>query len=174
MKKNIFLLLALALWARPLDAPSKPPSSQEHFSLEKLSWMVGNWRGYPKGGYLEEHWSTAAGKTMLGMSRLVVKGKTTFYEFMKIQQYSEGIFLTIDPLGRRKKTFRLIRLEKQEAVFENPTFQKDVYDFPKKVIYRLGKSGSLMARIEGPQEGKIVGETFWMEPMKPPKPTKRK
>ena len=42
-----------------------------------------------------------------------------------------------------------------KAVFENPA-----HDFPQRILYWLDGAGALHARIEGPQDGKAVGEEW--------------
>ena len=44
------------------------------------------------------------------------------------------------------------------VVFENPQ-----HDFPQRIIYRLEKDGSLLARIEGVNQGREKGINFPMK-----------
>ena len=54
-------------------------------TVDKLAWLAGCWNvdgAEPGSG---EHWSTAAGGTLLGTSRTVKGGKTTAFEFVQIR-----------------------------------------------------------------------------------------
>jgi hypothetical protein len=110
----------------------------------------------------EEQWMKPSGGMMLGMSRTVASGKTVEYEFIRLHEEENGdIFYTAHPLGQKEASFKLVRLENQEAVFENPD-----HDFPKRIIYRLGDAGLLNARIEGKRDGKERGVDFPMRRVK--------
>jgi hypothetical protein len=102
---------------------------------------------------------TPSGGTMLGMARTVAKGKTVEYEFIRLHEEENGdILYTAHPSGQAEASFKLIRCEKELAVFENPG-----HDFPQRIIYRLNADGSLAARIEGRKGGKERGVDFPMK-----------
>ncbi len=47
-------------------------------TLADISWISGDWQTAPGGkAQIEEHWTQAAGATMMGMSRTVAGEKTT-------------------------------------------------------------------------------------------------
>jgi hypothetical protein len=54
------------------------------------------------------------------------------------------------PSGQAEASFKLVKYENQEAVFENPQ-----HDFPQRIIYKLEKDGSLAAAIEGMSKGQL-------------------
>jgi hypothetical protein len=100
-----------------------------------------------------------SGKTMLGMSRTVANNITVEYEFLRLHEESNGdVFYTALPSGQQEASFKLVRLEKHMAVFENPG-----HDFPQRIIYKLEDDGSLKARIEGKNKGKERGVDFPMK-----------
>jgi hypothetical protein len=100
-----------------------------------------------------------AGRMMLGMSRTVSNGKTVEYEFIRLHQEETGdIFYTAHPSGREEASFKLVKLEKNLAVFENPE-----HDFPQRIIYKLEDGETLKARIEGKSKGKERGVDFPMK-----------
>ena len=46
-------------------------------TLNDISWISGAWQSEPGGRrQIEEHWTTVAGQSMLGMSRTVAGDKT--------------------------------------------------------------------------------------------------
>jgi hypothetical protein len=95
---------------------------------------------------------------MLGMSRTIVGGKATEFEFLQIRQQGTDIFYVAKPSGQAEALFKLIQHSKQEAVFENPT-----HDFPQRIIYRLQPDGLMTARIEGKKNGSERGTDFPMK-----------
>ena len=70
MLKNSVLLILLSIML-PLRAAAETPT------LADLAWMAGAWQTNPgEKRQTEEHWTQAAGATMLGMSRTVAGEKT--------------------------------------------------------------------------------------------------
>ena len=114
MRLWLFLLLTLPCLANP--------------TLEDLSWMSGRWVD----STTEECWSRPAGHTMMGYTRTVEEGKTVFFEYLRIEETSEGIFYRASPLGRGETSFRLTESSPGLAVFSNPE-----HDFPKTIRYHL-------------------------------------
>ena len=136
------------------------PNAGAGGTIADLAWIAGDWQTDPSGRAVsEEHWTRPAGGSMIGVSRTLVGDRTASFEFLRIEVRGESIFYVASPKGRCPATdFKLTRLSGQEAVFENPE-----HDFPQRVIYRLARSGSLKARIEGTtSDGKAKGIDFPM------------
>lgn len=104
---------------------------------------------------MEELWTAPKGGLMLGLHRDVVNGAARSFEFLRIESTAEGIVYRSSPNGAPTTTFKLVRLEGQRAVFENPA-----HDFPTRILYWLAADGQLHARIEGEQGGKSAGEEW--------------
>lgn len=119
-------------------------------SLADLAFMSGCWRGKLAGeaGTIEERHSSPAGGMMLGTSQVIAGGRTTFFEFIRIEQSSDGIEMSPSPKGNQSVPFKLVDSGPGKAVFENLE-----HDFPKRIIYQL-REGALVARIEGDQPEK--------------------
>ena len=115
-------------------------------TLADLAWISGAWQSEPGGRrQSEEHWTQAAGASMVGMSRTVAGDKTVEFEYLRIEQRTDGIYYVAHPKARCPGTdFKLTRASATEAVFENPQ-----HDFPKRIIYRKGADDSLTASIDG-------------------------
>lgn len=126
-------------------------------TLADLAWMVGDWQSAPGARrQVEEHWTTAAGGTMMGVGRTVAGDKTVEFEYLRIEQRADGIFYVAHPKARCPGTdFKLTRVSSTEAVFENPQ-----HDFPKRVIYRKGENDSLTATIDGGEGSRAVTFSF--------------
>lgn len=146
----VFCLLLLTIQA-----------STQTLTLADLSWLTGDWQTAPGGkAQIEEHWTQAAGASMMGMGRTVAGDKTVEFEYVRIEQRADGIYYVAHPKGRCPGTdFKLTRGSATEAVFENPQ-----HDFPKRVIYRKGADDSLTAMIDGGEGTKAM--TFAYRRMK--------
>lgn len=105
---------------------------------------------------ISEQWMAPEGDTLIGMSRYVRDGKTSDFEFMRIEVRDVGIYFISKPRGNATETtFRLRHFNTGDATFENLE-----HDFPQRVIYRSGGPNALNARIEGTQNGKSSGIDF--------------
>ncbi|MES2318664.1 MAG: DUF6265 family protein [Pseudomonadota bacterium] len=125
----------------------------------KLGWLQGCWAATGAEAGSVEHWSSAAGGTMMGMSRTVKGGKTVEYEFVQIREVEPGVLAYIaQPSGQPQATFKLLRQSDTEFVFENLA-----HDFPQRVIYRREGEKALRARIEGMRKGVLKGVDFPMQ-----------
>jgi hypothetical protein len=130
-------------------------------TLADLTWMTGDWQSAPGGKtQVEEHWTTAAGGTMMGVGRSVAGNKTVEFEYLRIEQRADGIFYVAHPKARCPGTdFKLTRVSATEAVFENPQ-----HDFPKRITYRKGEGDSLTATIDGGEGTKAMTFAFRRKP----------
>ncbi len=124
-------------------------------NIAQLVFMAGCWVNGPT----EEVWLKPAGGTMLGVSRTVKEGKTTFTEYMQVVEEEGTLVMKVQlRLAAKMTAFKLIRLESNEAVFSNPE-----HDFPQRIIYRRQPDGSLFARIEGNLNGMPAHEDYPMK-----------
>ena len=131
-------------------------------SIESFGFMKGCWviERPERKVRIEEQWMAPAGGTMIGMSRTVRDGKTTGWEFMRIEANDSGVIFISRPKENKEETvFKLSGSAASDrafgAVFENPE-----HDFPQRVIYRSGTPDTLSARIEGTMNGKASGIDF--------------
>ena len=127
-------------------------------TIDSFGFMKGCWviERREDNARVEEQWMAPAGGTMIGMSRTVKEGRTTTWEFMRVEANNSGIYFISKPKENMEETvFKLSAPAagvKSSAVFENPE-----HDFPQRVIYRSDKPETLSARIEGTLSGKAVG-----------------
>src|SRR6185436_12519235 len=131
--------------------------SVENPTLADLSWMSGDWQTAAGGRrQIEEHWTAAAGGSMMGVSRTVAGDKTVEFEYLRIEQREDGIYYVAHPKARCPGTdFKLTRLSSSEAVFENPQ-----HDYPKRIIYRKTADDTLTASIDGGEGTKAMSFGF--------------
>jgi len=136
----VTLMIVWSVGASRERVPSGPASK-----ISELSWIAGDWQTAPGArAQIEEHWTLPAGGTMIGMGRTVVGDKTAEFEFLRIEQRGDEIYYVANPNANCPQTdFKLTRLAGHEVIFENPT-----HDYPKRVMYRKGSDGSLVASID--------------------------
>lgn len=130
--------------------------AQGHPEMAKLGWISGCWKS--EGNVqTEEHWTKLEGQSMLGIGRTIANGKTVSHEFLQIRERDEGIFYIAQPNGGTAVSFKLVKINDNEAVFENPQ-----HDFPQRITYQRMIDGSLLAAIEGEEKGKPKRVGFLM------------
>ena len=135
---GLLLISAADIEAQTVNSTSTP-------KLSDLSWLAGDWQSAGGRSQTEEHWTQAAGGSMMGLSRTIAGGRTYEFEYLRIEERAEGIYYVAHPKARCPGTdFKLTRLTATEAVFENPA-----HDFPKRIIYRKAGDGSLVATVDG-------------------------
>jgi hypothetical protein len=117
--------------ANTLKAPADlagPPAT-----LADMKWLIGHWKGTGLGGVSEEMWSEPAGGVMMGMYRLILNGKPSFYEFIHLAEDSGSIVMKLkhfnpDLTGWEEKdrfvTFRLLKMGVNEVYFAGLTFRR--------------------------------------------------
>ena len=127
------------------------------FTIADIAWISGDWQTEPGGKrQIDEHWTTVAGASMLGMSRTVAGEKTIEFEYLRIEQRADGIYYVAYPQGRCPGTdFKLTRASATEAVFENPQ-----HDFPKRIIYRKTGDDLLTASVDAGENTKAISYAY--------------
>lgn len=132
--------------------------------LDHLSWMSGIWATETADGRSEEQWMLPRGGTMIGMNRTVDGGKTSFFEFLRMESRPDGVYYVASPLGKCETAFRMVEggacgaptaLAQQCVEFANPE-----HDYPQRILYRRLSGGRLIAVIEGTREGQPAREEF--------------
>ena len=151
---KIFFTLALILLCTMTYSQDKNIDSNP---FDKLNWIVDKWISPPGESITYENWVRLDDTTYSGESRTVKDGDTVFTEQLKIEKIGDDIFYTaIVEHNPGPVSFKLIELEDNKAVFENPE-----HDFPNRIIYMLKDDGSLYSRIEGKnKKGEEVKDEF--------------
>ncbi|MEM9291613.1 MAG: DUF6265 family protein [Acidobacteriota bacterium] len=154
----VFLMSPVGLMAEAQDGPEQesgeagPVLSEgevEEVSSEKvrapdLDFFVGCWQRVGAEEGSGEWWTLPAGGTLLGLARSVREGRTTGYEFLRVEEReSVGLVYIAVPSGQRETEFPLAHWEPGLARFENPD-----HDFPQRVVYRRNGADGLSVRAE--------------------------
>jgi hypothetical protein len=119
-------------------------------SLADIGWLAGDWEMSAGTRCVEEHWTTPSSNLLVGMSRTVEGGRTTSFEFVRIEARADGIYYVAQPSGRPPVDFKLASDVASELVFVNPGHA----DHLKRIVYRRQADGGLTARIEGEDAGR--------------------
>jgi hypothetical protein len=123
------------------------PAARAVPSVSDVGWMAGCWDLTRDNRHVTEYWTAVEGGTMLGLSRTVVAGKTTEWEFLMIRGGPKGLQYVARPSGQAEAVFTAATASPTEVRFENPA-----HDFPKTIAYR--RSGdSMVASVEGSMNG---------------------
>ena len=142
--------------SNPSPAPSPGPSARQ---IADLAWMEGHWVGSDGPLQMEEIWTSAAGGVLVGLHKDVAtrggSAPKVWFEFQRIESGAEGIAYDAQPGGQPPTRFALIERAARRVVFANPA-----HDFPQRILYWLDDAGALHARIEGPKDGKTVGQEW--------------
>lgn len=98
-----------------------------------LAWLEGEWCTEPaNGGQTCELWGRARGGVMLGTSQTVRQGKTSDFEFMRIELADGGAIFHGAPRGAPAVAFRESGREAKAISFTNAS-----HDYPQRIRYRL-------------------------------------
>ena len=140
----LFFLLPACL------AQDKTVKPVQDVLLTDFAFISGHNRGEHDGGIVDEHWSEAAGDSMMGMYRFIRDGKVKIYELLVIEQTAKGPVLRLKHFnpgleGREDKaevwSYPLIRFAPGEAVFERA-------DKSMRITYRVAGKGVLESSLE--------------------------
>jgi hypothetical protein len=108
------------LWVTVAIASAAPPAR-----IQDLDFLAGRWGGTVEGFQADEIWSPAANGSLMGVYREMRDGKTTFFEFLTIEQEESGLVLRLrhfkpgmKPLDAEATVFNMTAFTSGKAVFE--------------------------------------------------------
>lgn len=125
-------------------------------TLRDIAWLAGDWQMTTASACVEEQWTGPSTNMLVGMSRTVAGGRTTAFEFMRIEARADGIYYVPQPNGRPPVDFKLSSENAAELVFVNPGHA----DHLKRIVYRRDGDAGLAARIEGEDGGRAFAVDF--------------
>ena len=141
-----FTLSLLLVGCAPSSQKQLPPADQR---LAPVAWLAGTWVSVddrrPQRRF-EEHWTSAAGGSMLGVNRMIDGDVTMSYEFLRIvvEDLARIAYLA-SPEGRQPPTrFVLVESAPGLVIFENKA-----HDFPQRISYRRTAETTMEVEISG-------------------------
>jgi hypothetical protein len=135
-------------------ALTAPGASQSVPTTADVAFLTGCWKFESNNRIVEEQWMAPGGGSLMGISRTIVNGQTTEYEFLQIRDLPDGLTYIAKPSNQPEAKFIARTRVAGEVVFENPA-----HDFPQRIRYRI-KGDQLHARVEGSVNGKARGVDF--------------
>jgi Domain of unknown function (DUF6265) len=153
-------VLALSLGTTTAVAwPGASRQARQGGTLKQLAWFTGCWSYTSPRVVIEEHWTSPAGGSMLGLSRTLRRNpggdSTIAWEFIRVYARGTDLVYAAQPHNQPAAEFVSEKVTDTEAIFANPA-----HDYPQRIIYRRVRSDSLRARIEGTQGGRTRGSDF--------------
>jgi hypothetical protein len=133
---------SVGLYRHPEDIALPAPAMA---AIGDVAWLAGAWvgtRGAEGATSIEERWCPPLGGAMLAVSRTVVRGKMSAFEYLRIVERDGGLVYIAQPGGAAPTEFVLTELTAARAVFDNPR-----HDYPKRIVYELSAEGVLRATI---------------------------
>ena len=76
----------------PAAGAPAPPVATGADSLSDFAWLDGCWIGNVNQRDFREHWMPPRGGLALGVSQMVMGGKSVSYEYLRIESRQDGIY----------------------------------------------------------------------------------
>jgi hypothetical protein len=108
------------------------------------AWLAGHWCSHEAGSPGEEYWLSPSGGLMAGLSRTVVAGRRTRFEFLRIESAGDSLNYIAMPQANTGTVFARADGGRDWIRFENRA-----HDFPQRIEYRRA-GDALRATISGP------------------------
>jgi hypothetical protein len=159
MKRLDFAILFLILFSACQPVTHERKSQNDDRKLEQLSWLLGKWQMEIPDGIVTEEWQKPSDTQWQGISYLITtSGDTPFYENIKLNYSNDTLYYLPTIIGQnndREVSFTEKSLSDSIIVFENLQ-----HDFPQRIIYKRLSDTSIVASVEGTQNGQQRKEEF--------------
>jgi hypothetical protein len=155
MRRGAFALLVAASAANAPAAAPEPNTAGDN-PLAPFSWLEGCWHGNVNQRDYREQWMPLRGGLLLGVSQMVMGGKTQGYEYLRIESRPNGVYYVAVPSGEKEDAFRFVGKTVEPSGDRNDelyTFENPALEFPRRIVYRHATEGWLYAQVEGKVKG---------------------
>ena len=159
--KIVIYVLGIIIFLSSCNNQSKKESDEngsEIKSINKFNWLLGTWSNISNESQLYEIWTKENDTTFSGLSYMIVRNDTTFYETIKLESTGQDLFYiptVMDQNDDQPVLFKLISNINGDFIFENK-----LHDYPQRIIYNNSEPNVLNARTEGIEEGRFHKEEF--------------
>jgi hypothetical protein len=137
-------------------------SEKKFDKLEKMNWLIGNWKNEMAEGVLTETWNKENDSTFSGTTYFIINKKDTIHsEVIILTQINDELVYRPTVKGQNNDEpvdFKLSSESENSFSFENPK-----HDYPQKIVYKKVNETSLVATISGMQQGKQSQESYPMK-----------
>lgn len=123
--------------------------------------LEGEWI-YQKGEeYFCEKWEITNDTLMLGTSFMTIKGDTVFNENLKLNFSNGAVYYT--PTVPDQNAGKAVRFALAKRLPDLWIFRNEQHDFPTEIIYRFKGKDSLIATVQGIQNGRLQKINFQLK-----------
>lgn len=129
--------------------------------LNDFKRLEGTWISNDPSGQFIEQWETSSDSLMTGTSYLIVRGDTVFSENLQLVHRKGSIhYIPTVPGENEGKpvSFTLRSKKENEWLFENKQ-----HDFPQQIIYLFKGNDSIIASVQGKENGQFRKLEFRMK-----------
>jgi len=143
----------------PANTPANTPAAPAAAAADPLAdfaWLDGCWIGNVNQRDFREQWMPPRGGLVLGMSQMVMGGKTTSYDYLRIETRADGVYYVAVPSDGKEASFRFMGVTTDTSNDRNDrlyTFENSALEFPQRIIYRHAPGGWIYAQVEGKVNG---------------------
>jgi hypothetical protein len=124
----------------------------ENSELQEFHRFEGQW-SFEKGDErFVESWEIVNDTLMKGISFMTVKKDTVFKEDLELTSMKNGIFYTPTVPDQNEGAAIRFKLSKKDA--DKWIFENKKHDFPTEIIYLFKGTDSLIATVQGIQNGR--------------------
>jgi hypothetical protein len=94
----IAVLVGVVMFSWSATVPTRGTTVVTTQGIPDLAWISGHWQTAPGGrARIEEHWTQPTGGSMIGMGRTIANNKTVEFEYLRIEQRTDGIYYVASP-----------------------------------------------------------------------------
>lgn len=127
--------------------------------LDKLDWLVAKWEMLSDEGKFTEEWKQINDTLLEGKGIMISeKGDTVFKEFIQLVERNDSVFYIASVPSQNDGAavyFSMQSIDSVTSVFENK-----LHDFPQRIVYNRLSAATMIATIEGLQNGSNHKEVF--------------
>lgn len=133
--------------------PKAGERGSEPLAMESMAWLEGCWQGNVNKRDFREVWLPYRGGIMLGVSQTVMEGKTVDYEYLRLENRSDGVYYVAAPSRKPESAFKLTGASVDKEDAHTFTFSDPAREFPQRISYRRASEGWLYAELAGKVSG---------------------
>jgi hypothetical protein len=152
---NVIFISVLCCSCQPVNHGRQSDEDK----LSQLSWMLGKWEMKTPEGVIMEEWVRPSDTQWQGVSYMVTPaGDTPFRESIRLNYERDTLYyqpVVSDQNDGEEVSFTEKNFSDHEITFENLR-----HDFPQRIIYKRLSDTTIIATIEGNQNGQERREEF--------------
>lgn len=152
------LLITVLILLELFSCKSETKNNAYSLTIDKLYWIVGNWKCRGEEGIIFEKWTRSSDKLLKGMVYSLSGSDTLVLKRMSIKEIDSHVYYIVRfEHNDSELSLKLVGNSSKGLLFENSE-----QDFPNKIIYANTDGNMLLARFEGIREGKPDTVRFYM------------